>query len=226
MTEIPFSQKLAQLDALTQEAWGDHSDRIAAWLDSLSHTDARPQPGDPAPAFVLPDAHGRLVQLKDLLKGKALVLSFIRGAWCPYCQAQTDGFQEAYPGYVEAGLTLAIVTPEVGGRAADMVSTFGLDMTVLCDVDQGVALSYGCVFPAPGDYKKDMIAAGFDLSELYGNKAWFIPLPATFLIAPTGRILHVFGGTDHRQRPDPKEVLIRSVHMLYGPSGQSAKVDG
>jgi hypothetical protein len=37
--------------------------------------------GDPAPAFVLPDARGRGVRLGDLLARGPVVLAFYRGVW-------------------------------------------------------------------------------------------------------------------------------------------------
>jgi hypothetical protein len=37
--------------------------------------------GDTAPDFDLPNAHGKLVSLKELLKKGPVVLSFYRGGW-------------------------------------------------------------------------------------------------------------------------------------------------
>jgi hypothetical protein len=39
------------------------------------------KPGDPLPAFALPNAHGRQVCSADLLTKGPLVLTFFRGAW-------------------------------------------------------------------------------------------------------------------------------------------------
>src|SRR5205823_13034530 len=38
-----------------------------------------------APAFTLPEVHGRAVTLSALLQQGPVVLTFCRGEWCPYC---------------------------------------------------------------------------------------------------------------------------------------------
>jgi len=40
-----------------------------------------PKVGEPAPAFTLPDAHGRPVDSRQLLARGPLVVSFYRGQW-------------------------------------------------------------------------------------------------------------------------------------------------
>ena len=41
--------------------------------------------GDEAPAFILKDPDGNVVSSTELLKQGPLVVTFYRGAWCPYC---------------------------------------------------------------------------------------------------------------------------------------------
>jgi hypothetical protein len=41
--------------------------------------------GERAPDFTLPDACGHPVTLARLLQPGPVVLTFYRGAWCPYC---------------------------------------------------------------------------------------------------------------------------------------------
>src|SRR5271154_3580375 len=46
--------------------------------------------GATSPAFELPDQNGNLVSSADLLRRGRLVLSFIRGRWCPFCVGQME----------------------------------------------------------------------------------------------------------------------------------------
>jgi len=49
------------------------------------------------PEFLLPDADGALVHSAELLAQGPLVVTFIRGDWCPYCSATLDALQAALP---------------------------------------------------------------------------------------------------------------------------------
>ena len=49
--------------------------------------------GDPAPDFILPDAHGEPLRLYSLLRGGHVVVVFYRGGWCPYGNLHLRGFQ-------------------------------------------------------------------------------------------------------------------------------------
>ena len=60
-------------------------------LSALSFDDAI-KVGDRAPVFELPDAHGRPIRLAERLLDGPVVLSFYRGAWCPFCNLQLRAF--------------------------------------------------------------------------------------------------------------------------------------
>ena len=48
--------------------------------------------GDKAPDFKLPNASGKIVRLSTLLKDGPVVVTWYRGAWCPYCNIALRGF--------------------------------------------------------------------------------------------------------------------------------------
>ena len=60
--------------------------------------------GEKAPHFVLPDASGELVSLKDF-RGQPLVLHFW-ATWCPYCKKVQPGLQAIADTHRESGLVL------------------------------------------------------------------------------------------------------------------------
>ena len=137
-----LSEEIEVIQRETRAVFGEHNARMVAFVTAIGQTDQRPQPGTPAPDFALPNAAGALVSLSDLMGPRGLVLMFIRGLWCPYCNAQMRAFEESAADLAAAGLCLAVVTPEVGGRAAETKATRGLSYEVVCDVDEGVALAY------------------------------------------------------------------------------------
>lgn len=56
-------------------------DRSARLLEQSGITDSCLKEGDTAPDFVLPNAFGKKVALRDLLERGPVVLSFYRGGW-------------------------------------------------------------------------------------------------------------------------------------------------
>src|SRR5690349_861535 len=69
------------------------------------------QVGQRAPAFVLSDALGRSVESNRLLALGPLVISFYRGAWCPYCNLELQAWQQHLPELQALGASLVAISP-------------------------------------------------------------------------------------------------------------------
>ena len=165
------------------------------------------KPGDPMPEFLLPNAEGRLVASADLLATGPLVVTFFRGAWCTYCAMTLDALEAVLPDLADTGGALVAVTPETGGRALAAKREHDLHYEVLIDVDLAVAVRFGIVFRTPPLYAALLRRSGIDLAERSGNPAWFLPIPATFLVRRDGMIARAWVKTDFTQRAEPSEIL-------------------
>lgn len=209
-----LKDRLAALRAAYPPEAAAHQDRMAAFIDRIAQFERRAAPGSQAPDFTLPSDTGRLVSLSDLLDGGPLVLVFVRGAWCPFCSAQIAALAETADEFAAAGIGIAIVTPEIGGRAKALSRESGAPFAVLADVDMGVALAFGCLIPLPKDERDFLAARGVDLAAAYGNDGHFMPIASAFGIAADGTIVTVFGETDARARPEPSEMLARTRSAL------------
>jgi peroxiredoxin len=106
-----------------------------------------------------------------------------------------------------AGATLFAVTPEAGGRALRTKVDHNLDFDVLCDLDNVLALECGLVYPVSEELRQGYLARGFDFEKIYGNTAWMLPAPATFIVRPNGVIAHATVDADFRYRQEPSEIL-------------------
>jgi peroxiredoxin len=109
-----------------------------------SHAGSRDR--EQAPQFVLPGASGGKVSLEDRLAAGPVVLSFYRGAWCPICNTELTGLQEALPRITSLGGPRIAVSPQAPDASQAFVQRLGLAYEVLSDLDQTVIRAYRLQF--------------------------------------------------------------------------------
>lgn len=163
--------------------------------------------GEHFPDVALPTGDGELVRIADLWRRGPLVVTFFRGEWCPYCRLMLAALEEALPEIEMLGASLVAVTPETGGRALTAKQHHHNRYEVLSDVDCGLGLDCGVVFQAPASYRTLMLRYGHDLAERHGNSAWFLPVPATFVLDTDGIVRWRFAEADFTLRAEPADIL-------------------
>jgi len=172
--------------------------------------------GQQAPLFELPDAHGRPVRLDELLARGPVVLSFYRGAWCPFCNMELRALQQILPALQAVGATLVAVSPELPDHSLPMVEREGLSFPVLTDRGNALARQFGIVFSLEGDIRRiSLDVFQVDLPKFNGDQSWELPVPATFVIAPDRTIRMAFFDPEFRHRVEPQAVLDALGHLEY-----------
>jgi peroxiredoxin len=209
-----------QLDDIRTRTLQDDALRTAyrSVVDQLQRADSGDnvlKAGDAMPAFVLPNAEGRLISSDEMLAQGALVISFFRGDWCPYCRAMLQAYEAALPAIVGAGGRLVAITPDTGGKPSSTKHTHSLHFEVLSDADSGVALQFGVMFRAPDAYRALLESRGIDLADRHGNPGWFIPIPATFVVDRAGIVCHAFTDVDFTYRAEP-DAIVAALRSLDG----------
>ena len=185
--------------------------------------EAMPDPGLPvgaqAPDFALPNAFGETVRLQDLLADGPVVLTFYRGAWCPYCNLQLRGLRDALPHIEAEGAQLVAITPQRPDHSKQQVEEDGYPFEILSDLDDDTMRAYRLLFEVPEAldtvYKERL---GLDLAEYNGEGRLVLPVPATFVIDRDGAIRAAFADTDYRQRPEPA-AIVAALQRLPSPGG-------
>lgn len=201
--ELSQIRAAAKDDAKLQAAYQD----LLSRLDRAETGERALKPGDPIPAFLLPDAEGRLVASDDLLARGPLVINFFRGNWCPYCRQTLKALEAALPEIAAAGGQLVALTPDTGHHLADTKRIQRLSYEILSDVDGTVGLQFGVLFRAPAAYRELLAGHGIDLAERHGNDGGFIPLPATYVVDRDGIVRYAFVDIDFTRRAEPAAVL-------------------
>lgn len=194
-----------QLKALSESARQRRPDFAAAvdrLVDRLRQTgtgDSAPRPGDAMPPFVLPDDTGRLVSLHELTAAGPVAVTFHRGHWCPYCRISIKALAQAHREARAGGGQIVAIMPERARFAAAMKAEGGAMFPILTDMDNGYALSLNLAIWV-GDEMQSLLLGRHDLPSFQGNSAWMLPIPATFVVGPDGRIKARFVDPDYRKR--------------------------
>lgn len=162
--------------------------------------------GDKAPDFVLKNAKGNEVRLKELLKKGPVILVFYRGGWCPFCNMALKGFQNILPEIQEFGANLVAVSPEKPDKSLSTKEKANLEFEVLSDPQSRVAEAYGLAFKMSQATVK---RGRYDqwLPSFNDDPRLVLPVPATYVISQDGTILWAFLEADYKLRADPQDVL-------------------
>ncbi|MCW2776364.1 MAG: bcp [Frankiales bacterium] len=103
---------------------------------------ARLAPGDPAPAFTLPDADGTPVSLADF-RGRKVVVYFYPAASTPGCTTQACDFSLSLADFAQAGFAVVGVSPDPLPKLVRFRDAEGLTFPLLSDPDRTVLTAYG-----------------------------------------------------------------------------------
>ena len=131
---------------------------------------SRLSPGDPAPDFTLPDAHGGHLSLADL-RGERAVLYFYPQAATPGCTTQACDFRDSLTSLGAAGYRVVGISPDAPEALARFSAEHDLGFPLLSDPDHRVAEAYG----AWGEKKN------------YG-KTYVGVIRSTIVVGPDGRV--------------------------------------
>lgn len=187
--------------------FADIVDRLVARLKKSGAGENTPALGALLPAFLLPDQSGRLVGLDMLLSKGPVVVSFNRGDWCPYCRINVDALARLQSDVAMRGGSMVAITPNLQAFNNDLRNAAGASFPILTDLDNGYALQLDLVFRVPDEKRLAMTAAGWDIAPYQGNDSWLLPIPATFVVDRTGRVVARFVDPDYRKRMAVEDVL-------------------
>src|SRR5689334_3269439 len=202
-----LADKLAEIRAKAGDRIRGINDRLVERLIAAETAEHALKAGEKCPDFSLPTAEGGITRVSDLLAQSPVVLSFYRGQWCPFCSAELEALHIAEPDIRATGARLTAITPEAGGLALKVKRERKFEFDILCDLDNGVALQFGLVFRVPNDAIEFFNDINNNLPLIYDNASWFLPIPATYIVARDGTIAHSYVNPDFRYRLDPSEIV-------------------
>ena len=162
--------------------------------------------GDQAPAFELPDGDGMLWRSEDLLRRGPLTIIFYRGRWCAYCNTQLCALQAVHTRIAAGGVSLVAISPQTQKHSYMTRDLNKLRYPILSDQGNQVARKFGLVYRLPAELQAMYESIMTKLPGYNGDQSWELPLAATYIIQPDGRIVYARVDADWRRRPEPEEL--------------------
>ncbi len=169
--------------------------------------------GDKFPGFTLPNANNEPRSLQDFLTDGPLVISFYRGAWCPYCNLEINALQKRLPDILAAGGQLVAISPQVPGKSADQVISSQLTFEVLSDAGNKLAKECGLVFTLPESLRPIYEAWQIDIPGHNADSSFELPIPATYIIDTNADIRYAHVDMDYTKRLEPN-IIIEQLKLL------------
>jgi peroxiredoxin len=164
--------------------------------------------GAVAPVFTAVDNTGKTVDLKDLLKThKAVVLFFYRGQWCPYCNKQIKRLQDSLQLLTEKGAYVVGVTPETPDNINKTVDKTHASFSLVHDDGYKIMKAYDVNYTVDDGLNAKLKGFGIDLEKNNGNTDRVLPVPATYVISQSGKIIFVHFDKDYTKRPAISDLL-------------------
>ncbi|MFC8342414.1 peroxiredoxin-like family protein [Streptomyces sp. NPDC057280] len=198
-----FEARQQQIPAEIREIMQRASQELAA----SGQADRALTVGTPAPRFSLPSATGQTLTLDDLLAQGPVVLTFYRGAWCPYCNIALRALQQHHEAILSRGARLVAVSPQIPDESLTLAEKHALDFAVLSNIGSDIAKQYGLAFDLPDELAAVYDKLGFDLQRVNNGHSRTLPLPATYVIDRDGTIRWAFVNTDYTSRAEPTDIL-------------------
>ena len=165
------------------------------------------QVGDKVENFTLANHLGKNVELVDLLKKGPVVISFYRGAWCPYCNLELKALNDYLPQFKTKSAQLIAISPQLPDQTLTTAQKNELEFDVLSDIGNKVAQQFGLLFTLDKRIQELYTGFGIDFEHTYGDKTYQLPLPATYVINQEGVITYAFLNEDYTLRAEPSDVM-------------------
>jgi len=149
--------------------------------------------GANAPEFCLPDKDNKEVCLNDF-KGKYIVVYFYPKDNTPGCTTEAIGFTGILPELQKLDTEVIGISPDSPESHAKFIEKKSLKVTLLSDVDKKVIKEYG-------KWAK----------KKFRGKEYMGVVRSTFLIDPTGKIVHIWPKVSVKGHPEDVQKVLTEL---------------
>jgi peroxiredoxin len=162
--------------------------------------------GKAAPAFVLPDTAGNAVSSAELLQAGPLVVTFYRGFWCPFCNADLQAVEAAAERIRSFGASLVAISPQTPANSRLSLQENHLSFPILSDKNCELAAAFGIRWLPSEALQGVYRNFGTDVGAFNGDGSWALPMPARYVIGQDGVVAYAEINANYTHRPEPGDV--------------------
>lgn len=161
-----------------------------------------------APTFTATDNSGKTIDLQSLLKShKAVVLFFYRGQWCPYCNKHIKQLQDSLQLLTGKGAYVVGVSPETIENINKTIDKTHASFSIIHDEGYKIMKAYDVNYTVDDALNAKLKGYGVDLEKNNGNADHVLPVPATYVIDQSGKIIFVHFDKDFTKRASVSAML-------------------
>jgi len=185
--------------------WAQQGDSVVA----MSAMEAKPiQVGAQIPNAQLTNLDGKTVSLKSVTKGRATVLVFYRGGWCPFCNAHLADLGMVADQVKAKGYQILAISPDRPEELKKTMDKHHMTYTLLSDASAEAMKKFGVAYRLDDEtYRTYRDKYSIDLEKSSGKQHHVLPVPSVFVVDKTGKIQFVYSNPDYKVRLKGEELL-------------------
>jgi peroxiredoxin len=186
-----------------------------AWADSMGFPSSGQAVhpvvlGSSFPAGTVSNLEGKAVTLSALQQGKAAVVVFYRGGWCPYCNVQLSNLRKIIEPLKAKGVQLIAVSPDSVASLKKTMDKEPLPYALVSDAKLEWIKALGIGFQLDAETIKKYQGYGIDLAQASGEKHHVLPVPSVFVVDAKGIIQFHYVNPDYSKRV-PEALIMSAV---------------
>ena len=183
-------------------------------------------PGMTIPDIEVLNVKGDKVTITAKNIKKPFILTFYRGGWCPYCNAQLAQMRHAEKELLEMGFDVYFISPDKPENLIESLKDKDLkkdiSYTLLSDPTMQVAQDFGIAFRLDDKTVKSYKKWGIDLEKASGFDHHYLPAPSTYVVGKNGIIYFQYTNPNYKVRLDP-QLLIAAATSYLKTKGRTVK---
>lgn len=209
-SEVPHSKDFTKVPVSQEKAYVPNATELSKLgIDTTKAIPKGLEQGTKAPVFRGVDQNGNTVSLKEKLTKGSVVLVFYRGEWCGVCNRYLSAFADSLDMIQQNGVSVIAIAPEIAKNAQKTAEKTGLDISIISDTDLTIMNAYGVTFNVNQAYQDKILNyAKEEIKDMNGMEDAYLPVPATYVINPSGIISYVHFDHNYRNRPSIKELMM------------------
>lgn len=106
-----------------------------------------------------------------------------------------------------AGANLVAVSPQRTEFLRQMRQKNNLEFDILRDESSAVADEFGLRYTLPDYLQALYLQFGINLPRVNGEASWTLPMPARYVIAPSGKVVAADYDPDYTRRPESAKTI-------------------